>query len=40
MDCGDGASVLLKVLAVMARAQHDARGRDAGKPDVSGVRYA
>ncbi len=40
MDCGDGASVLLDVLAVMARAQQDARGRDAGEPDVSGMRYA
>ncbi len=40
MDCGDGASVLLDVLAVMARAQHDARGRDAGEPDASGMRYA
>jgi len=39
-DCGDGASVLLDVLAVIARAKQDAWGRDAGKSDVSDVRYA
>ena len=38
--CGDGASILLNVLAVMASAEHDARGGDAGEPDVSGMRYA
>ena len=31
MDCGDGASVLLQVLAVMARAQQDARGKDEAR---------